>query len=102
MLNKKILSILSLCQRAGKLASGELSCEKALKNSSAKLIVVASDASENTKTKFNNKSFYYNVSVFEFSTMEELGKCIGKDCRAVLGICDENFAVKLKEYLERI
>jgi len=102
MLNKKILSMLSLCQSAGSLVSGEFSCEKALQNSYAKLIIVASDASENTKKKFKNKSFYYNIDIAEYGLKEELGKAIGKEYRAIIGICDENFAIKLKEYLGKL
>ncbi len=99
MLNRKVMSMLSLCRSAGKIVSGELSCEKALQNSSAKLIIIASDASENTKKKFKNKSFYYNIDIAECGSKDELGKTIGKESRAVIGICDENFAVKIKEYL---
>ncbi len=100
MINRKALSMLSLCQRAGKLASGELSCEKALQNSSALVIIIACDASENTKEKFKNKAFYYNVPVIEAGTRDELGRAIGKDFRAVLAVCDENFADKIKECFE--
>jgi len=94
--------MLSLCQRAGKLVSGELPCEKALKNSSAYLIIIASDASENTKSKFNKKAFFYNVPIVEFGIKETLGKAIGKDFRAVLAICDKNFAIKIKNEYEAV
>ncbi len=99
-MNKKILSMLSLCQRAGKLVSGELSCEKALQNGSALLIIIAEDSSDNTKEKFINKAFYYNISAVSIGTKEEIGKAIGKDFRAVIAVCDENFAVKINELLE--
>lgn len=92
--------MLSLCQRAGKIASGELTCEKALQNGSAFLVIVAQDASLNTKEKFKNKAFYYQTDIFELSTREELGAAIGKDFRAVLAICDENFAMKIKECID--
>ena len=92
--------MLSLCQRAGKLVSGELSCEKALQNKTALLIIIAEDSSNNTKEKFTNKAFYYNIPVVLAGTKEELGKSIGKDFRAVIAVCDENFAVKINELLE--
>lgn len=91
--------MLSLCQRAGKLSSGENTCEKLIKNGDALIIIVAVDASDNTKEKFKNKALYYKIPVYLFGTREELGKAIGKDFRAVLAVCDENFAVKIKEYL---
>lgn len=98
-MNKKLLSMLSLCQRAGKLMSGELSAEKALKSGEAFLVIVASDASDNTKDKFNKKAFYYNVPVAVCSDKAELGHSIGKDYRSVLVICDVNFANKIKELI---
>ena len=99
MLNRKATSMLSLCQRAGKLVSGEFSCEKAMQDSSALFIIVADDASENTKEKFKNKAFFYNIPIVEKATKEELGKAIGKDFRAVIAICDENFAKKINEVI---
>ncbi len=100
MMNRKVLSMLSLCQRAGKLASGELSCEKALQNGTALLIIIAEDASLNTKDKFINKAYFYEVPVITIGTRETLGRTIGKDNRAVLAVCDENFAVKIKDDLD--
>ena len=101
MVNRKVLSMLSLCQRAGKLFSGESTCEKLMKNGEALIVITAKDASDNTKEKFQNKAFYYKIPFYLFGTREELGRAIGKDFRAVLTICDENFAVKIKEYLEK-
>lgn len=100
MENKKVLSMLSLCQRAGKLSSGEVSCEKAIKNKEALIIIIACDASDNTKEKFKNKALHYKIPFFIFGARENLGTAIGKDFRAVLAVCDNNFAAKIKEYLE--
>lgn len=100
IINRKTASMLSLCQKAGKLASGELPCENSLKNGSAFLIIVAENASENTKKKFENKAFFYKVPICVLGTKEEIGANIGKDDRAVLAVCDENFALKIKQCLE--
>ena len=51
-LKNKFFSMLSLCQRAGRLVSGELPCENAVKSGKAKLLIIAEDASANTKKKF--------------------------------------------------
>ncbi len=99
MENKKILSMLSLCQRAGKLSSGENTCEKLIKSGDVLVIIIAVDASDNTKEKFKNKALYYELPAYLFGTREELGRAIGKNFRAVLAVCDENFAIKIKEYL---
>ena len=48
---KKVLNLLGLAQRSGKLASGEFQTEKAVKEQRAALVILAADASENTKKK---------------------------------------------------
>jgi len=97
MKNRKALSMMSLCQRAGKLASGDFSCEKALQNGKAFIVILPVDASENIKKKFINKAYFYNVPVLDVkSTIDELSSAIGKTNRNVFAVCDENFAKKIK------
>ena len=93
MNDKKIRSLLSLCQKAGFLLSGESNCEKNINK--AHLVLVAIDASDNTKKKFENKSFYYNAPYVLYGTKSELGQAIGKENRAVIVITEENFAANL-------
>ena len=50
----KILSLVGLATRAGKTASGEFCTEKEVKTGRAALVIVAGDASENTKKKFRD------------------------------------------------
>lgn len=97
MLNKKILSMMSLCQRAGKLVSGELGCEKSLQGGTSYIIIIAGDASENTKNKFINKSEFYNIPSVVFSTKEELSHAIGKNNRSVFSVVDYNFYKKIED-----
>ena len=52
--DRKILNLLGLAQKAGKIASGEFSTEKAIKGGQAKMVVISADASGNTKKKFHN------------------------------------------------
>lgn len=47
--NSKVLSMLGLAAKAGKVASGEFSTEKEVKSGNACLVIVAEDASDNTK-----------------------------------------------------
>lgn len=91
-----ILSMLSLAQKAGKVVSGEFATEKAIKEGSAYLIIVAEDASDNTKKRFFNMCEYHECDLMFYSTREMLGWAIGKEFRASLALCDENFAEALK------
>lgn len=101
-MDKKIASMLSLCQKAGKLASGESACEKALQSQEAKLVITCIDASDNTKKKFDNKSFFYNVPCYTCFLKEDLSRAIGKDNRATVVITDINFAAKIEGLLKDI
>ncbi|MDO5156964.1 MAG: ribosomal L7Ae/L30e/S12e/Gadd45 family protein [Eubacteriales bacterium] len=88
----KVLSMIGLATKAGKTVTGEFSTEKAVKEGKACLVVVATDASENTKKKFNNMCSYYQVTMKEFSNKDSLGNACGKEFRASLAINDLGFA----------
>ena len=94
--------MLGLAMRAGKLVSGEFATEKAIKEGKAYLVVVADDASENTKKNFRNACTYYKVPFFTCGLKEELGHAIGKEYRASLALTDEQFAKSIIVILEEI
>lgn len=100
-MDKKLLSLLGLCHRAGRLVSGELSCENAVREGNAELIILAGNASKNTKKKFENTSAYYHVRLFCTGTKEEIGAALGKEERAVVVITDKGFCIKLSQLLEK-
>ena len=81
-----------LATKAGKTVSGEFSTEKSVKTGKGLLVIVAEDASENTKKKFRNMCSFYEVPIFFFSDKESLGRAMGKEYRACLAVQDENFA----------
>ncbi|MFR4987340.1 MAG: L7Ae/L30e/S12e/Gadd45 family ribosomal protein [Lachnospirales bacterium] len=99
-MNKKLLSMLSICQKAGKIVSGEFAVEKALQDGSALYVIIANNASENTKKKFENKSFYYKIEYIIYGEKEVLSNSIGKYNRTVFAILDEGFYKKIREYIE--
>ncbi len=90
--SKKLMSFLSLMQRAGKLQSGEFQTETAVKSGKAFCVIVAQDASDNTKKLFNDKCAFYKVPIVSFGTKEGLGHAIGKEERSSVAIIDEGFA----------
>lgn len=100
--DKKVLSLFGLAARAGKLASGEFQTETAVKSGTACLVVVAEDASENTKKLFRDKCSYYKIPVIIMGTKEELGHAIGKEFRASVAVLDAGFAdAVMKKFKER-
>ena len=50
---RKELSLIGLAAKAGKVVSGEFATEKAVKGRTAYLVLIAEDASENTRKKFS-------------------------------------------------
>lgn len=99
-MNNKILSLLGLATRSGNLVSGEYMTEKAVKGGRAFLVIVSSEASENTKKKFTNMCSFYKVPLYFYGAIEELGHCMGKAFRASVAVTDEGFAKGIREKLE--
>ena len=62
MKKKKIESYLGLARRAGKIVSGYQTCVHTISKGNIKLIIVASDASENTRDRFKNLCSRYFVT----------------------------------------
>jgi len=96
----KILSLLGLAMRGRNLVSGEFQTIDAVKTGKAMLVIIAEDASPNTKKLFTNKCTYYEVPVFVYGTKEELGRAIGKDYRSSVGVCDLGLADSIIRQLE--
>ncbi|MEE1038368.1 MAG: ribosomal L7Ae/L30e/S12e/Gadd45 family protein [Eubacterium sp.] len=101
MNQNKILSLLGLAQKAGKVLSGEFATDKGVKEGRAVMVLVPMDASDNTKKRFSNMCEFYKVPIYFFGTKEQLGHAIGKEMRSSLAITDEGFAKSLIKHLEQ-
>jgi ribosomal protein L7Ae-like RNA K-turn-binding protein len=86
--------------RGRNLVSGEFQTVESVKTGSAMLVIIAEDASGNTKKLFHDKCSFYEVPVYEFGTKESLGRAIGKDVRSSLAICDAGLADAIVKQLE--
>lgn len=87
----KALSYIGLAMRAGKLVSGDEIVLKAIRSSEAKLVIVAGNASENTRKKFRDKCKSYNVPLMIGFDRDTLGSAMGKPERIVLAVTDPGF-----------
>ena len=63
--------------------------EKEVKSGRAYLVIVADDASDNTKKKFQNMCDFYQVPIYFYKDKDTLGHAMGKEFRASLVILDE-------------
>ena len=100
VMEKKVLSLLGLSAKSGNLVSGEFSTEKAVKEHKAALVVVAEDASDNTKKSFSNMCAYYHVPMIVFADKETLGHAIGKQFRASVAVAQDGFAKAILKLTE--
>lgn len=99
MKQDNILSMLSIAAKARKVVSGEFQTEQAVKAKKAYLVVVAEDASENTKKLFRDKCKFYETAIAFYGNRESLGKSIGRTFRASLAIVDEGLAQAVQKKL---
>ena len=88
----KALSLLGIAARGRNLVSGEFQTLEAIRKGSAMLVIIAEDASDNTKKLFSDKCAYYRVPLEICETRERLGAAIGKDLRSSLGVCEAGLA----------
>ena len=96
----KELSLISLAMKAGKIASGEFCTEKEIKSGKACLVIVADDASDNTKKKFQNMCEFYEVPIYFYGDKDTLGHAMGKEFRASLAVTDPGFAKGIMRHLD--
>ena len=100
MIQSKALSLISLATKAGKTVSGEFCTEKEVKTGRAALVIVAGDASDNTKKKFKNMCDFYEVPVYFYTDKDTLGHAMGKEFRASLAVLDEGFAKGIRKHMD--
>ena len=103
----KLLSTLGLCARARGLVTGTPMVCDAMRASAAKgrqtvlAVLVASDASDNTKEKLTSKCSYYSVPLYcPEITVADMGRAVGKSgLVAAVGITHEELMKALLEHL---
>lgn len=95
-MDNKVLRMIGLANRAGKVITGTELCEKAVKSGKAKLVILAKEASASTVKTFEN----FGIDIVFVESRELLGKYTGKEIRTVAVICDEGFARVIKKESE--
>ena len=100
MQNDRVLNLIGLAQKAGKVVSGEFMTEKAVKTGEAALVILAEDASENTQKKFRNMCEFYQVPLRIHAENVYLGHAMGKELRASLAVVDNGFAQAIMKKMD--
>lgn len=92
MINNKILGLLGLSARAGKICFGADSVEIEIRKGKVKLVIIAEDSSERTKTKFEKICQEKDVRLILYGTINNISKAIGKTNKAIIGVKENNIA----------
>lgn len=95
----KVLSLLGICAKSGNLVSGEFATENAIKDGKANLVLIALDASDNTKKHFSDMCAYRDIRLYMYSDRFTLGHCIGKEYRASMAILDQGLSDAVEKQL---
>lgn len=95
----KVLSLLGLAERSRNVVSGGFATEQAVKSGKASLVIIAEDASGNTRKKYSNMCDFYKVPCVVHGTKETLGHSMGKEERSVLAVTEEGFANSIRKHL---
>lgn len=90
-----MLKSLGIGYRARLLISGEEFVIEGIRKGNVCLVLLANDASDNSKKKILDKCKYYNVEAIMDYSSDELSKAIGKENRMVIGITSKKFAQSL-------
>jgi ribosomal protein L7Ae-like RNA K-turn-binding protein len=87
----KDLSLIGLARKAGRLAVGSDAALEAVRSGRAKLIILASDAAENTVSRIFNR--HDDVPIHRLRVpKEELGGAVGLAACSAVALCDAGFA----------
>ena len=94
-----ICLLIGLMQKSGRLVGGEDGVLNAIRSGKAAYVLVAGDASGNTRKRITDKCAYYGVTCSIFGTGRMLGEATGKENRKVLAVTDRGFAESLAKKL---
>lgn len=86
---QKLLSALGFAMKAGKVRSGELQAEKAIKSGRAKLAVIDKGISDQSRKRWQSICASAGIPLIE---ADGVGSAVGKEAHMVACIADNGFA----------
>lgn len=100
MLDNKVLGYIGIAKKAGLLSDGSESVVSSVRGKKSKLVILATDASEATVKRINDKCEYYKVKLVVAGTMEVLGSSLGREKTACVSINDERLAEVIGKFVQ--
>lgn len=93
----KILQTLGLAFKGKRIVIGEDAFTNIKK---VCLLIAATDASQNTKKRCQDKANFYHLEYLEAFNKEQIGTSLGKSYVSVIGILDEGLKTKILKSIE--
>lgn len=90
----RMLNMLGLCMRAGKIISGEKACVQAVRTGGVFAVVLDRAAAKNAVKAVTDACAFYEVPLL-YAPEDELGYAIGKPGRMVAAITDPSMADRI-------
>ena len=91
---KRILNMLGLCMRAGKIISGEKACIQAIRVGKVCVVLLDNGTAKNAEKAITDACSYHEVPLI-LVPEDELGFAIGKPGRMVAAITDPSMADRI-------
>ncbi|MFZ5597900.1 MAG: L7Ae/L30e/S12e/Gadd45 family ribosomal protein [Bacillota bacterium] len=101
MTSDRVLNMIGLARKAGKVESGDAAVRDSLKRGRARLLVLAGDAADRTKKEFTFLAGDAGIPLIIYGTKVELGIILSKPSRSVVSVTDDNFARGIVGALEK-
>ena len=82
----KMLTYIGFAKKAGKLVAGSNACRFAMKKGRLKLLIIAEDASENTKNKMAGEAGSQGLPFTPYTSISGIGKkssCVNSETRNI-------------------
>ena len=93
MSETKILGLIGLCKKAGKIVSGAALCEKEIRAGKTELIIIANDISQTGLKAITDICEHYHVKHIICCDKNSLGKAVGAAGeRSVIAVNDKGFS----------
>ena len=100
-MKKNTLGVIGLAARARGIVIGTNQVLEAVRGRKAKLVLIASDVSDNTRKNITDKSTFYSAPIEEIDiTAEELGRAVGHSHSAAIAFTDINFVKAYEKSLQ--
>lgn len=102
MSENKVLGLIGLAKKAGKIVSGADLCEREIRTKKSELIIIAGDISPSGRKAITDICSHYGVKSITLSDKEMLGAAVGAaGDRSVISVSDKGFGdAILKKYAD--